>query len=334
MRKLRRRVPRKVAVIGDGSLFNARFSKWQAPDTMSASILNEESNPTTKQPPGDGGAIKTGERPISELSDLVDIYAVAEYLPPADWVTRLNLVRPRRDVLCLSGTTRFFKRSLDIVVSLIMIVLLAPVLVLTALAVRLTSPGSVIFRQQRVGLNLRGGKDTKQDRRQPSDQPVPESGDRRQGIDRRAEANYGKPFTLYKFRTMRTDAEKNGAQFATKGDPRVTSIGRFLRKTRLDELPQLWNVLKGEMTLVGPRPERPEFMQELSDEIPNYLDRLGLKPGLTGPAQVINGYDNNIESFRRKVALDLLYLQNCCLWNDIKILFRTIRVVLTGSGAL
>ena len=133
---------------------------------------------------------------------------------------------------------------------------------------------------------------------------------------------------------MRTGAEKHGAQFATNGDPRVTSIGRFLRKTRLDELPQLYNVLKCEMTLVGPRPERQEFMEELSDEIPNYLERLGLKPGLTGPTQVMNGYDNNIESFRRKVALDLLYLQNCCLWNDIKILFRTIRVVLTGSGAL
>ena len=302
---------------------------------MSASILSEESNPATKQLPVNGAAaVEAAERPISELSDLVDIYAVAEYLPPADWVTRLNLVRPRRDVLCLSVTTRFFKRSLDIFVSLVMIILLAPLLGLTVLAVRLTSPGPVIFRQQRIGLNLRGGKYTKQDRRQSSDQSIPKSGDRRQGIDRRAQANYGKPFTLYKFRTMRTDAEKNGAQFATKRDPRVTSIGRFLRKTRLDELPQLWNVLKGEMTLVGPRPERPEFMQELSEEIPNYLDRLGLKPGLTGPAQVINGYDNNIESFRRKVALDLLYLQNCCLWNDIKILFRTIRVVLTGSGAL
>ena len=301
---------------------------------MSASILNDESIRQTEQPHVDDAAVRTSERPMSELSDLVDLYAVAEYLPPADWVTRLNLVRPRRDVLCLSVTTRFFKRSLDVVVSLIMIALLTPLLVVTALAVRLTSPGAVIFRQQRVGLNLRGGKDTKKDRRQSSDDKLPETGDRREGIDRRAKANYGKPFTLYKFRTMRTDAEKNGAQFATKGDPRVTSIGRFLRKTRLDELPQLWNVLKGEMTLVGPRPERPEFMQELSDEIPNYLDRLGLKPGLTGPAQVINGYDNNIESFRRKVALDLLYLQNCCLWNDIKILFRTIRVVLTGSGAL
>lgn len=301
---------------------------------MSVSLLNEK---TVKQETDDKTSSVTAapeERPISELSDLVDIYAVAEYLPPADWVTRLNLVRPRRDVLCLSVGTRFLKRSLDIVVSLVMIVLLAPVLVFTALAVRITSPGPVIFRQQRVGLNLRGGKETKKDRRQESNAAIPETGDRRQGIDRRAKANYGKPFTLYKFRTMRTDAEKDGAQFATKGDPRVTSIGRFLRKTRLDELPQLWNVLKGEMTLVGPRPERPEFMKELSDEIPNYLDRLGLKPGLTGPAQVINGYDNNIESFRRKVALDLLYLQNCCLWNDIKILFRTIRVVLTGSGAL
>lgn len=305
---------------------------------MSVSILNEEStqhtNPTSHSDAAEPFA--SVERPAPELSDLVDIYAVAEYLPAADWVTRLNLVSPRRDVLCLGTTTRFFKRSLDIVVSSVMIVLLSPLLVMTALAVRLTSPGPVIFRQLRVGLNLRGSKKAKSDRRQSqsTEHPAPEDGDRRQGIDRREEVNYGKPFTLYKFRTMRTDAEKNGAQFATKGDPRVTSIGRFLRKTRLDELPQLWNVLKGEMTLVGPRPERPEFMEELSNEIPNYLDRLGLKPGLTGPAQVINGYDNNIESFRRKVALDLLYLQNCCLWNDIKILFRTIRVVLTGSGAL
>lgn len=209
-----------------------------------------------------------------------------------------------------------------------------PVLLFTALAVRVTSLGSVAFRQQRVGLNLRGDKETTEVRRQESKTALPEQGDRRKGIDRRAKANYGKPFTLYKFRTMRTDAEKDGAQFATMGDPRVTSIVRFLRKTRLDEVPQLWNVLKGEMTVVGPRPERSEFMKELSDEIPNYLDRLGLKPGLTAPAQIINGYNNNIESFRRKVALDLLYLQNCCLWNDIKFLFRTIRVALTGSGAM
>jgi lipopolysaccharide/colanic/teichoic acid biosynthesis glycosyltransferase len=133
---------------------------------------------------------------------------------------------------------------------------------------------------------------------------------------------------------MRVDAEKNGAQFAQKNDRRVTSIGGFLRKTRLDELPQLWNVLRGEMSLVGPRPERPEFIEKLSSEIPDYLARLGLQPGLTGVAQVVNGYDNDIEGFRRKVAYDLLYLQNCCVRNDFQILLRTVRVVLTGSGAL
>ncbi|MBI1310429.1 sugar transferase [bacterium] len=267
------------------------------------------------------------------LADLVDLYAVAEYLPPADWVTRLKLTRPRRDVRCLSPVTRAFKRLLDIAVSLTMLVLLLPVLLLVALAVRVTSCGPIIFRQTRVGLNLRHEKVSKTDRR-CEHYVVPDCLERRRGSDRRRESNYGKPFTLYKFRTMRVDAERNGAQFATKNDPRVTPIGRFLRRTRLDELPQLWNVLRGEMSLVGPRPERPEFIEELSNGIPDYLDRLGLKPGLTGPAQVINGYDNNIESFRRKVALDLLYLQNCCLINDVKILLRTIRVVLTGSGAL
>jgi hypothetical protein len=132
---------------------------------MSASLLNEETVEQKSDVKPSTTTCKPGERPISELSDLVDIYAVAEYLPPADWVTRLNLVRPRRDVLCLSVGTRFLKRSLDIVVSLVMIVVLAPVLVLTALAVRITSPGPVVFRQQRVGLNLRGGKETKKDRR-------------------------------------------------------------------------------------------------------------------------------------------------------------------------
>lgn len=300
---------------------------------MSTSLLNDETVPQTTPIVQPETPAEVSVQAASGLSDLVDLYAVAEYLPPADWVTRLNLVSPRRDVLCLNQTTRFIKRSMDIIVSVIMLIVLTPLLIATAVAVRLTSSGPVIFRQIRVGLNLRGDHKAKKDRRETDADADSVESCRRSGSDRREMANYGKPFTLYKFRTMGTDAEKNGAHFATKGDPRVTSIGRFLRKTRLDELPQLWNVLKGEMTLVGPRPERPEFMQELSAEIPNYLERLGLKPGLTGPAQVINGYDNNMDSFRRKVALDLLYLQNCCTWNDIKILFRTIRVVLTGSGA-
>ena len=136
---------------------------------------------------------------------------------------------------------------------------------------------------------------------------------------------------MYKLRTMRNDAEKSGAQFAQQSDPRVTTVGRFLRRTRIDELPQLWNVIKGDMSMVGPRPERPVFMEELCDEIPNYVERLGLKPGLTGIAQVVNGYDNEIEGFRRKIGYDLLYLQNCCLLNDLKILLRTFKVVVSPA---
>ena len=268
-----------------------------------------------------------------EFGDLFDYYVADDNLPSTEWLTRLRLERPRRNTRCLGETTRLLKRINDVVVSATMLILLSPVLVLVAIAVRLTSRGPVIFSQQRVGLNLR---QKKRDRRQRDEEvELPDGIERRgTGINRRRDGGYGKPFTLYKFRTMKVDAEKNGAQFAVKGDPRVTCIGRFMRKTRLDELPQLWNVLRGEMSLVGLRPERPEFIEKLSAEVPNYINRLGLKPGLTGLAQVINGYDNNIESFKRKVNLDLLYLQNCCYLNDLKIMFRTIRVVLTGSGAL
>lgn len=274
------------------------------------------------------------EQSRTEYADLFDSYLDVSDLPTAEWLTRLNLESPRRDVRCLTAWTRFTKRTIDIVGSVTLLVLLAPLMLLTAALVKLSSPGPIIFCQQRVGLNLRQRKDRRLFGRSPQ-LPDHVDGERRKAFtDRRREEAYGRPFTIYKFRTMRTDAEKNGAQFAVKGDPRVTRLGRFMRKTRLDELPQLWNVLRGEMSLVGPRPERPEFIEQLSDEIPNYLHRLGLKPGLTGVAQVINGYDNNVESFRRKVALDLLYLQNCCVSNDLKILLRTVRVVLTGSGAL
>jgi len=264
------------------------------------------------------------------LSDLVQNYADLAGLPPTDWLTRLKLGRPRTDIRNLSESTRFLKRATDILVSTCMLVGLAPVMLLVAIAVRLTSPGPIIFAQTRVGLNYRKKRP---DRRKSGGYSENMEEDRRQG-SRRGDGGFGRPFVLYKFRTMRIDAEKFGAQFAQKNDPRVTPIGRFLRKSRLDELPQLWNVLKGDMSLVGPRPERPEFIEKLTAEVPGYLNRLGLKPGLTGIAQVVNGYDNNIESFKRKVALDLLYLQNCCWWNDVKILFRTIGVVLTGKGAL
>jgi lipopolysaccharide/colanic/teichoic acid biosynthesis glycosyltransferase len=283
---------------------------------MSASVLDEPSTMDGANP--------------SELSDIVDHFVRDDALPAVQWLTSLRLERPRRSIRCLSSSTRCLKRLIDIVISATMLVLLSPLMLLVALAVRATSPGPIIFQQERVGLNQRSKR---RDRRKNLQTATLTHPDRRQNSRRQASA-YGKSFTLYKFRTMRVDAEQAGAQFAVKNDPRVTPIGGFLRKTRLDELPQLWNVLTGEMSLVGPRPERPVFIEQLSAEIPNYLNRLGLKPGLTGLAQVINGYDNNVESFKRKVNLDLLYLQNCCAWNDLKILFRTIGVVLTGKGAL
>ena len=262
------------------------------------------------------------------LSDVID-YAAAERLAPVTWLTQLGDQESRVDLHSMEGVTRFWKRAGDIILAIGMLIVLSPVMIVTAILVKLTSPGPVIFCQTRVGLNLRRpGAERRQ-----SEGPSPDGEERRiPESDRRKEFTYGRHFTLYKFRSMREDAEKNGAQFAQKGDKRVTSIGGFMRKTRLDELPQLWNVIRGDMSLVGPRPERPVFIEKLSAEIPDYLQRLGLKPGLTGVAQIVNGYDEDIEGFRRKVAFDLMYLRNCCLWNDLKILFRTIRVVLAGSG--
>ncbi len=270
------------------------------------------------------------EKRPENLSDVLE-YAAAEQLPSVHWLSQLGDQDSRIDLHSLESETRILKRVCDVVLASCMLTILSPVMIVTAILVKLTSPGPAIFRQTRVGLNLRRpGAERRQ-----SDDPPPAGEERRiPENDRRKEFSYGRHFTLYKFRSMRNDAEKNGAQFATPGDARVTCIGTFMRKSRLDELPQLWNVIRGDMSLVGPRPERPEFIEQLSEEIPDYLQRLGLKPGLTGVAQIVNGYDNNLASFRRKVAFDLMYLRNCCLWNDLKILFRTIRVVLSGSGAL
>jgi lipopolysaccharide/colanic/teichoic acid biosynthesis glycosyltransferase len=272
------------------------------------------------------------ERSREERLDDFAQFTDGEPLPDVPWLMRLPGGESRRGVQCLPAATRTAKRIADVVVAATLLVLLSPLMLLIALLVRLTSHGPIIYQQTRVGLNRRI---INSDRRQLSTGAPSLIRERRgEGNDRRTEFSYGRHFTLYKFRTMREDAERNGARFAVKDDDRVTFVGRFLRLTRLDELPQLWNVLRGEMTLVGPRPERPEFVRELSREIPNYLQRLGLKPGLTGVAQVVNGYDNDLESFRRKVAFDLLYLQNCCVWNDLKIIVRTIGIVLTGKGAL
>ena len=186
----------------------------------------------------------------TDLADLVDRFGSSSPLSP-EWLWRLHLEQPRRGIRCLHPLTRCLKRLVDIVGATTLLLLLAPVMLLVAVLIVLTSPGPVIFRQTRTGLNKRGERT---DRRQENGWALPNGEERRRGEDRRQEPAFGKPFVLYKFRTMRLDAEKNGPQLAAANDPRITLLGRFLRKTRLDEIPQLWNVLRGEMSLVGPRP--------------------------------------------------------------------------------
>ncbi len=200
------------------------------------------------------------------------------------------------DGFMVSRGTLFAKRLLDLVVATAGLVAALPFMLLVALAVRLDSPGPVFFRQSRVG---RGGRE----------------------------------FTLWKFRSMRTDAEAGGARWAVAGDPRVTRVGRFIRKTRLDELPQLWNVLAGDMSLVGPRPERRMFVEQLKEVCPWYEQRLVVRPGLTGWAQVKATYASSFEESIEKLKFDLYYIKNLSLFLDISILLSTARIVLGGRGA-
>jgi sugar transferase (PEP-CTERM system associated) len=188
------------------------------------------------------------------------------------------------------------KRVLDVVMSGVGMIVLAPVMLFTALLVRISSPGPVIYHQVRVGQNNR-------------------------------------LFTIHKFRSMRADAEATtGAVWAQKNDSRITPIGNFMRKTRLDELPQLWNVLKGDMSVVGPRPERPEFVQELTQQIPFYGQRHVVKPGLTGWAQVSYAYGASVEDSLEKLQYDLFYIKHLNIPLDFFIIFKTIKTVVLRRG--
>lgn len=189
------------------------------------------------------------------------------------------------------------KRVFDIAASALLLFLTAPVILLFAVLVKLDSKGPAFFRQTRVGL-------------------------------------YGQPFDVIKLRSMRLDAEADGkAQFAQKNDPRVTRIGRFIRKVRIDELPQAWSVLKGEMSFVGPRPERPEFVADLQDKLPYYAERHMVKPGITGWAQINYPYGANLEDSRHKLEFDLYYAKNYTPFLDLLIMLQTLRVVLWHEGA-
>jgi sugar transferase (PEP-CTERM system associated) len=190
----------------------------------------------------------------------------------------------------------FMKRSFDLVCSMLILVLTFPLMLLAALAVWLEDRGPVFYAQERVG------KD-------------------------------GKPFRVLKFRSMRTDAEKAGKpQWAAQNDPRVTRVGNFMRKTRIDELPQILNVFKGEMSFVGPRPERPYFVEQLIEVVPYYNVRHSIKPGITGWAQVRYGYGSSAEDALQKLQYDLYYVKNNSLFLDVLVLINTLKVVLFRSG--
>jgi lipopolysaccharide/colanic/teichoic acid biosynthesis glycosyltransferase len=190
-------------------------------------------------------------------------------------------------------------------------------MLLIALAVKLTSPGPVLYTQLRVGVDRRTGRS-----------PGP--------FARNRNVDYGgRLFRIYKFRTMVAPRDQQDRQcWATPDDPRITPLGRILRRTRLDELPQLFNVLKGDMNVVGPRPEQPEIFQRLRREIPEYSFRQRVLPGITGWAQVNRHYDRCIADVRRKVALDLEYLHRRSAMEDLRIMLRTVPVMLLGKGAV
>ncbi|MFA6468663.1 MAG: sugar transferase [Bacteroidota bacterium] len=188
------------------------------------------------------------------------------------------------------------KRLTDIIVSLLILTFSSPIWIFAAIAIRINSPGPLVYSQERVGKN-------------------------------------GKLFRMHKFRSMYQDAEsRTGPVWATTNDPRITSVGKFLRKTRLDEIPQFYDVLRGYMSLVGPRPERPHFVELLSKEIPLYKRRLTVKPGITGWAQIKQGYDTSIDDVKSKVRYDLFYIENMSFRMDIKILLMTFYVMIAGKG--
>ena len=188
---------------------------------------------------------------------------------------------------------KIYHRVLDIMIGIVGLVISIPILIIFGIMIKKEDGGPIFYKQDRLG------KD-------------------------------GKVIFIYKLRSMRVDAEKNGAVWAEKNDPRITKVGRFIRKTRIDEIPQFLNILKGEMSIIGPRPERPTLTMEFNEKIPGFINRLVVKPGLTGYAQVNGGYDISPED---KIKDDLYYIKNRSVFLDLNILLKTVKVVLTGEGA-
>lgn len=240
---------------------------------------------------------------VLEIARDLQVVPFADLAVPAPVVEQV-LPRERSEVL---------SRGLNIVMATIGLILASPLILLIAIAIKLTSRGPVLYSQSRVGVDRRGrfGK----------------------ADERRVYDLGGRPFTMYKFRTMHVNAEADGrAVWAKKVDPRVTLVGGVLRRTRLDELPQLYNVLRGDMNIVGPRPERPTIFADLRDNIPEYPMRQRVKPGITGWAQINQCYDVSMDCVREKVRYDLEYLRRQSIAEDLRIMTMTVPVMLFRKG--
>lgn len=208
---------------------------------------------------------------------------------------------------------------LDRILAVMLLIAAAPIMLVVALLVKLECPkASVLYKQVRVGRNRRGRRDAHQ-------MPT---------VDRRRDNGAGEPFEIYKFRSMIPDAElRSGPVWATADDPRITRLGRILRRSRIDELPQLFNIIKGDMRLIGPRPERPHFVAQLTEKFPDYPRRLTVAPGLTGLSQVELEYDSDLDDVRTKLRYDLFYIDRRSAILDLKILLKTAAVVIRRRGA-
>ncbi|MFT7686026.1 MAG: exopolysaccharide biosynthesis polyprenyl glycosylphosphotransferase [Candidatus Azotimanducaceae bacterium] len=229
------------------------------------------------------------------ILSLADFYEKFWYMIPVHDIGNDWFLRSQGFSMLDNPISGRVKRLIDIAMSIILLAVSVPVLALCGFFIKLTSRGPIFFRQTRVGIQ-------------------------------------GKHFTIFKLRTMRLDAEPNGAQWAKDNDPRITHFGNFLRQTRLDELPQCWNVLRGNMSLVGPRPERPEFTKELSEKIPYYDLRHLVKPGISGWAQVIFPYGASVDDSLRKLQYELYYIKNQSLLLDLNIMLRTLITIFQRSG--
>lgn len=195
----------------------------------------------------------------------------------------------------MTGWQQHIKRAIDFTVAVVALILLSPILLYCAIRVRLSSPGPILFLQERIGYK-------------------------------------GRPFIIYKFRSMYEDAEANGPALSSENDPRMTRWGRIMRKWRLDELPQLWNIVKGDMTLVGPRPERQYYIEQIVRGCPEFTKLLQVKPGLTSKGMVEFGYAENVEEMITRMQYDLIYVENRSLAKDFTILFHTLQIILKAKG--